>query len=104
MVSTRTVCSRLPDKFTATLVLRLTNRHATVIGALAIIIGAAAGPFAQQLVRFDERRFTDVAQTGWLSRIDTFTAVGPNNGFTPSSLTTIFQDALANQRRGFHPL
>jgi hypothetical protein len=39
------------------------NRSIAAVGALAIIIGAAAGPFAQQIIHFYDHEYADVNQT-----------------------------------------
>ena len=54
-----------------------TIRNSAFLGALAIIIGVAAGPFAQQIVHFYDAEYVDIARTAWLSRADTIAALGP---------------------------
>ena len=51
--------------------------HLAGFGALAIVLGAAADPFAQQLVHYDDNEFADVGQSAWISRAIDYTALGP---------------------------
>ncbi|KAK5662375.1 hypothetical protein OQA88_8285 [Cercophora sp. LCS_1] len=53
------------------------GRSAAVLGALAVIIGAAAGPFAQQIVHFYEDQYIDAIQGAWVPKAETITALGP---------------------------
>ena len=55
----------------------LRGRNAAVIGALAIIIGVAAGPFAQQIVQFYDDEYIDISGTAWLARADIIDTLGP---------------------------
>ncbi|KAK4182947.1 hypothetical protein QBC35DRAFT_536124 [Podospora australis] len=57
----------------------LKGRNFAVVGALAIIIGAAAGPFAQQIVQFYDAEYVDIGRgSAWLSKADILAALGPN--------------------------
>ncbi len=67
------------------------NRSIAVVGALAIIIGAAAGPFAQQIVHFYDDEYVDVDHTAWIARADIVDSLGPKMDSSMWSIDTIFK-------------
>ncbi|KAG7286872.1 hypothetical protein NEMBOFW57_009190 [Staphylotrichum longicolle] len=69
----------------------LKGRSIAVVGALAIIIGAAAGPFAQQIVHFYDDEYVDVNETAWIARADIVDSLGPKMDSTTWSLDAIFK-------------
>ncbi|KAK4118301.1 hypothetical protein N657DRAFT_606427 [Parathielavia appendiculata] len=69
----------------------LKGRSVAVLGALAIMIGAAAGPFAQQIVHFYDHEYVDVAQTAWLARADVVDSLGPKLDSTTWSIDPTFK-------------
>ncbi|KAK4148397.1 hypothetical protein C8A00DRAFT_39041 [Chaetomidium leptoderma] len=69
----------------------LKGRSVAVLGAFAIIIGAAAGPFAQKIVHFTSHEYVDVAQTAWITRAEIVDSLGPKMDSTTWSLDTIFK-------------
>lgn len=66
------------------------NSHLPGLGALAIILGAAADPFAQQLVHLYEREYTDPQQAAWVSKSITHTAIGPYISSNSKSMCRLF--------------
>lgn len=67
------------------------NRSVAVLGAFAIIIGAAAGPFAQQIVHFYDAEYVDVARTSWLAKADILDSLGPKYDYSTWTLDPIFK-------------
>ncbi|KAK0644693.1 hypothetical protein B0T16DRAFT_333263 [Cercophora newfieldiana] len=88
----------------------LKGRNAAVIGAVAIIVGVAAGPFAQQIVHFYDAEFVDSSRTAWLARADILDSLGPKHdsstwtldpAFKANSITALFlptQEVLTQPR------
>ncbi|KAK3291640.1 uncharacterized protein B0H64DRAFT_435938 [Chaetomium fimeti] len=69
----------------------LKGRSIAVLGALAIIIGAAAGPFAQQIVHFYDHEYEDVGRTAWLAKADILDSLGPKMDSSTWTLDPIFK-------------
>ncbi|KAH6649427.1 hypothetical protein F5144DRAFT_607599 [Chaetomium tenue] len=69
----------------------LKGRSVAVLGAFAIVIGAAAGPFAQQIVHFYDAEYVDVAQTSWLAKADILDSLGPKYDSSTWTLDPIFK-------------
>ncbi|KAK4448650.1 hypothetical protein QBC34DRAFT_300319 [Podospora aff. communis PSN243] len=69
----------------------LKGKNAAVIGAVAIIIGVAAGPFAQQIVHFYDAEYIDISQTSWLARADILDSFGPKLDSSTWSLDPMFK-------------
>jgi hypothetical protein len=67
------------------------NRSIAVLGAFAIIIGAAAGPFAQQIVHFYDNEYVDVDRTAWLAKADILDSLGPKWDYSTWTLDPIFK-------------
>lgn len=67
------------------------NRSIAVLGALAIIIGAAAGPFAQQIVHFYDNEYVDIDRAAWLSKADILDSLGPKMDSSTWTLNPIFK-------------
>lgn len=66
------------------------TRHLAALGALAIILGAGADPFAQQLVHYYQAGVVDSSQSAWVSRAVNYTAFSFQNfatgKFAPQTL------------------
>ncbi|KAK0616156.1 hypothetical protein B0T14DRAFT_567780 [Immersiella caudata] len=69
----------------------LKGKNVAVIGALAIIIGVAAGPFAQQIVHFYDAEYADVSRSAWLARADILDSLGPKIDSSSWSIDPMFK-------------
>ncbi|KAK3903176.1 hypothetical protein C8A05DRAFT_43556 [Staphylotrichum tortipilum] len=67
------------------------GRSVATVGALAIILGAAADPFAQQVVHFYDHEYVDVSQAAWIARADIVDSLGPKMDSSTWSLDPIFK-------------